>query len=84
MAKKKKKEAFTYAVPSYYASYFVNGDASSLDDDELERCQEFEKEVANEHGNANFIPTNDMETFFGFPDMGGLMANCVELVIIES
>jgi len=80
----KKKQAFTYAVPAAYASYFVNGDSSGLDDDELAECEEFEREISEEHGNASFIPSNDMEEFFAFPDMGRLMANCVELVIIES
>ena len=34
-------ETYTFVLPSYYASYLINGDASSLNDEELEIIREF-------------------------------------------
>ena len=81
---KKKREAYTYTIPSHAASYLVNGDASALSSAEIDECDEFAEDVQKEHGNANFIPANDSESYFGMPDFGGLLAMCMEVVIIES
>jgi len=79
-----KKEAYTYTIPSHTASYLVNGDPSALSEEEIEECDEFAEEVLKAHGNANFIPANDSESYFAMPDFGGLLASCMDVVIIES
>ena len=79
-----KKEAYTYSIPSSPAPYLVNGDAPALSSAEIDECDEFAEELAQEHGNANFIPANDSELYFAMPDFGGLLAMCMDVVIIES
>lgn len=79
-----KKEAYSYTIPLWSASYLINADASALEDFEIEECEEFADEVRKAHGNANFIAVNDYESFFAMPDFGNLFSNCIEVVIIES
>ena len=81
---KKKREAYTYTIPEYMAAYLVNGDPGAMEEIEIEEADEFAREVQKEHGNANFIPANDSESYFAMPDVGGLFNTCVDLVIIES
>lgn len=79
-----KKEAYTYTIPTWMASYLINGDVGDLSETEIETADEFAKDVRKEHGNANFIPANDSESYFAMPDVGGLFADCMDVVIIES
>jgi len=66
------------------ASYLINGDVGDLMETEIETADEFAEDVQKEHGNANFIPANDSESYFAMPDVGGLFADCMDVVIIES
>ena len=81
---KKKREAYTYTIPTYLAPYLINGDPGDLEDEEIFEADAFAQEVASEHGNANFISANDSESYFAMPDVGGLLAMCMDVVIIES
>lgn len=87
MAKKKVFEgrnAYTYTIPAYMAPYLINADPGDMSDDEIVEADAFAEEVVSEHGNANFIPANDSETYFAMPDVGMLFANCMDVIIIES
>ena len=87
MAKKKifeGRNAYTYTIPSYMAPYLINSDPGDMSDDEIEEADAFAEEVVSEHGNARFIPANDGETYFGMPDVGGLLANCMDVIVIAS
>ena len=38
-----------YRLPAHWASYFVNGDATGFDDDELERIEQWEHDHPDEY-----------------------------------
>lgn len=63
-------ETIEFVLPVYYASYFINGDASGLTDDDLIMIDNFETENIKKYGrfycldadveNKEFSPFNDM------------------------
>ena len=78
-----------YIIPEWAMSPLVNGDNSALDDNEIKQLEEFCHKVADEYGNANFMPGDfdDPNANLGFMhtnDIDWLGDNCYTLYIIPS
>ena len=54
-------KSFTVTAPSYWASYYVNGDASGLEDDELKAADQFHDWLAKNEPNLSCVDAEDAE-----------------------
>ena len=63
-------DTYTEAAPAYWASYLINGDASSLDDDEIADADSF---VADNGGHS---PQDCGEEYLG--TYNGLLCDLVD------
>ena len=67
-------ETETYTLPSYWASYLINGDASGLEDSEQQECDEFLATVpgwiCSDCGEESFFSHRN--------DAGTLAGDCLE------
>lgn len=48
------EDKITFIVPKQYIGYLFNGDASELEDSEMEQAQEFENQISSMYGNSDF------------------------------
>lgn len=72
-------ETTTFILPSYWASYLVNGDTSGLDDSEQADCDAFLKTVPEWR-----CCSCEGESFFSHSnDAGTLPGDCLEYVFIS-
>jgi hypothetical protein len=67
-------KATTYTLPSYWASYLINGDASGLEAGEQETIDAF---VAKE-GNPHFVYCGEEPYFSRYNDAGTLAGDVVQ------
>jgi hypothetical protein len=63
-----------YALPSCWASYLINGDASGIDENEKAECDAFL--ALDKLGNGNCVDCSE-ESFFAFPENGGMRGDCL-------
>lgn len=52
-------KSFTVTAPSYWASYYINGDASGLEDDELKAADAFFDYLAKDVPNLSCTDAED-------------------------
>jgi hypothetical protein len=68
MAKRQKFEIYECTAPAHWASYLINGDASSLDDADQAEADAFQAEM-NRRGYEWPVSCSD-EADYGAPDFG--------------
>ena len=77
-----------YTIPSWAISSLINGDDSGLNDEEIEKINNFTAKVVANHGNANFMlgdsEGDDNLGFCHFNDIDNLGDNCETLYIRPS
>jgi hypothetical protein len=76
-------EEVTFEVPEWSLSYLINGDASALEDEDIEKLEKFTRSVVNQYGNANFYGGSE-EDALGFRyknDIDNLGSNVFEVYI---
>lgn len=73
-------ETTTFTLPSYWASYLINGDASGLNDEEQENADSFLEDV------TPWTPSSvEGESFFSNSnDAGTLPGDCLEYTFFKS
>ena len=77
-------EEVTFEVPEWSLSYLINGDASALEDEDIEKLEKFTRSVVNQYGNANFYGGSE-EDALGFRyknDIDNLGSNVFEVYIL--
>lgn len=78
----------TYSIPDFLMSYLINGDSSSLNDDEVTALDNFVRDETSGYKNCHWSYENEQEdSFDAWHDLrkyGILASNCwdVELVIM--
>lgn len=73
-----------FKVPDWSLSYFIDGDSSGLEDDEIEKLDNFTEMVVAKYGNAFFILGDDEKDNLGFcpsNDIDNLGSNCHRIYI---
>jgi len=77
-------EKIPFVVPEWSLSYLINGDASGLEDEDIEKLEKFTRRVVNQYGNANFSGGSE-EDALGFRyknDIDNLGSNVFEVYIL--
>ncbi len=68
---------YEYNVTSAFVPYLINGDASDLEDWEIKRLEEFEKDVQEEHGAGHWSYNDIQGEKFCYCDVTDVRAECV-------
>lgn len=77
-------DTVTYTIGQHYVPYIEYGDATGLEDDEIEECDIFLSTIP-ENGPEGFTfmhTTIGDDVGFDRDEIGGLMGECVELVAV--
>jgi hypothetical protein len=73
-----------FTIPAWAVSDLINGDASGLTEEDIEKLDKFTSETVAEHGNANFMLPNEEDMDLGFRwsnDIDNLGSDCVLLLL---
>lgn len=77
-----------FTIPNWAVSYLINGDLDGLEDADTKKVQDFEHEILNKFGNANFLLGGDAEPEdMGFcyrNDIDNLGGDCTKLYIMKN
>lgn len=68
---------YEYNVCSAYVPYLINGDASGLEDWEIDKLQTFEKVIQEEHGAGHWGYNDIQGERFCYCDVTDVRAECV-------
>lgn len=68
---------YEYNVCSAYVPYLINGDASDLEDWEIEKLQAFEKALQEEHGVGHWDYNDIQGEKFCYCDVTDIRTTCV-------
>ena len=79
----KNLQEIEFTIPDHALSYLINGDCSSLEDDEIIEIDEFCEYIANTYGNANFMQKEDLG-FCVYNDIDSLGNNCSTCIILTN
>jgi hypothetical protein len=77
---KTKFQTETYSLPSYWASYLVNGDASDMEDDDQAECDAFLASIP--YGFA-CVDVSDESDFRHSNDAGTLAGDCADFTFMR-
>jgi hypothetical protein len=58
----------TYELPQHWASALINGDDSGLDEDDIERLNEFERDMVKEYGKCWCVDVEEEGYFKTYHD----------------
>lgn len=72
------KEILEYRLPDYLGPYLINGDASGLQDDEIDQINQFLEEEA-----IDILEMKDDSSFYWSNDLDNLGANCSTYTAIK-
>lgn len=67
-----------YRLPDYLASYLINGDASGLQDDEIDKINQFLEEEG-----ISILEMKDDSSFYWSNDLDSIGANCSTFTVIK-
>jgi hypothetical protein len=70
-----------YSLPSYWASYLINGDASGMDDDEQAQCDAFLESLPYGFSCVDYSEESD---FRHSNDAGTLAGDCLDYTFMRS
>ena len=73
-----KQEILEYRLPDYLGSYLINGDASGLQDDEIDKIKQFLEEEG-----ISIMEMLDDSSFYWSNDLDNLGANCSTFTAIK-
>jgi hypothetical protein len=83
-----KNNLIGFTIPNWAISYLINGDLDGLEDDDTKKVQDFEHEISNKFGNANFLlGGGDEPEDMGFcyrNDIDNLGGDCTKLYIMKN
>lgn len=66
---------------AYLASYLVNNDKSSLNEQEIIEAKQFIDDIIDTYGDDARIVSVEGEEYFGYPEYGGLAGTLIDYVI---
>ncbi len=72
------EEILEYRLPDYLAAYLINGDPSGLQDDELDKINQFLEEEG-----ISVMEMKDDSSFYWSNDLENLGANCSTYIAIK-
>ena len=66
---------------NYWASYFINNDASGLSIQEKSEADEFLRRMQREYGTEAYIADAGESSEFGYPEYGGLKGSIIDYTV---
>lgn len=73
------KELIEYRLPDYLGSYLINGDPSGLQDDELDKINQFLEEEG-----ISVVEMKDDASFYWTNDLDNIGATCSTFIAIKN